>query len=753
MTDTYEFGQAMRELFSTNAEKLEDKITHLDDLQSRNAYDQQHQDDWKTFTTRIRHRKELRVKGKISEPKNYAPEAGLKPVVFEPVQEPKMGIKNTRRKKAALKQSKPSGGFSFHTDYTAYIAICALQREEQGKTNWEDKVDYSQKVELAGQQIWKVWNPDMFEPTFFGKNYEYVSREVEKMNFVLREFREGTEGFNMLTVGQKERMRVFVDTAARVNDCYEKALAKHYMKLRVPGDANSGVVPIAAPVSRVRPNPGNVDAALDASREALRDHVANQDKSVARKMADTIQAEFTELLPEFREDNVQLQEALKKEYPLAKGNFFSEINYADVQKYMSALDDTRYLENVEKNRAVIDKMLADFVNMNEVMCEYQFQAKAYVELQSRFRDKYGADTGRYSADDRLYNKVLDRKLEEVNDKKEIYAKALEDMALALNHLIMGKQELNDSTYLMLEKYGVATPQEKVDREVKAAGLYQQTYVSKHANMEAAIRRVFPDNAEAKIEEYTKGTTGRAIMLIKPGDDGYNDDVIRMVQSFESLKGAVQTRKTQEGAGEYNEQAKQEYSRITSSAWEKCSPILQPKLTAILDADLSEFINLTPAQLVANQQKFLDLVMASMMISDLCKAPSDVEGLTMQEKLLGKPEPSEKRRPGYNQRVKEYEKKANVLSAKKTIIEGCRVMARGYALAADGVLKVQDLNSILSQADLIRFNGDKFTQYTDPAEKMAAYGAYQVDIGKASYQSGIDRLKEADPELLRRHTGQ
>ena len=748
MSEIYEQGQAMRDLFATtNAERYEDRIKHLDDVASREAYDQQHRGEWDTFLSRIRHRKELKVNGKISEPRNYSPEAGLKPVEFLPVEAPRMGIKDTRKKNAALEASKVGAGLSrYYTDYTQYIDVCAAQRRQQGKTDWEDEIDYTQKNAIAGQQIWKVWNPDMFEPEYFGKNYEYVSREVEKMNFTLREFGEGTEGFNMLTLGQQERMRVFAQTVDLVNDCYEKALAKHCLKLNIAGDISSGI-------SLISGSPGEVNIPLNASKEALRAHMENSEKSVSQKMANTIQSEFEALLPEVRQDNIQLQEALKKEYPLAKGNFFSEINYQDVHKYMAALDDARYTANVTQNRDVIEKMLADFVNLNEVMCDFQFKAKAYTELQARFRDRYGIDLEQYSDDDRQYLRVLDRKLDQVSEQKEIYGKALEDMALALNHLIMGKQELNDSTYLLLEKYGVSTPQEKVDSEIEAAGLFQTTYNAKHDAMVASIRRLFPANADEMIEKYTKGTTGRAIMLIKPGDDQYNDDVVRMLGKFGALNTAAQERKTLESQDQFTDEKRAEYNTAADEAWNACSPILEPKVKAILEADLSEFINLTPAQLVANQQKFLDLVMASMMLSDLCKAPSDVEGLTMQEKILGKPAPSERRKIGYSKKVKEYEKKAEILSAKKLIIEGCRVMARGYALAADGVLKVDDLHRVLSQADLVRYNGANFAQYTDPAEKMAAYGAYQVATGKASYQSGIDKLKQADPKLLKPYMGE
>ncbi len=746
MSNVFDQGQAMRELFSTNQEKLEDKVTHLDDVQSRNAYDQQHRGEWDSFLSRIRHRKELKAKGKISEPRDFSPEAGLKPIEFAPVQAPKMGIKDTRRKNSALSASKVGSGLSrYYTDYTQYIDVCFAQRREQGKTEWEDEIDYTKQEAIAGEQIWKEWNPDMFEPEFFGKNFEYVSREVDKMNFTMRNFGEGTPGFDTLSVGQKERMRVFAQTVDLVNDCYEKALAKHCLKFNIQGDHNSGITVISG-------SPGDVDTPLSAAQEALRTHVANQDITLAQRMGRSIQSEFETELSDVRQENVPLQEALKREYPLAKGNFFSMLNYEDVQKYMAALDNPKYLDNVDQNREIIDKMLVDFVNMNEVLCEYQCKAKAYTNLQSRFREQNGTDVSLYSSDDRMYAMVLDRKLDALVSQKEIYSKALEDMALALNHLIMGKQELNDSTYLLLEKYGYATPQEKIDREIRDASLFQQTYEAKHADMIAAIGRAYPNNTDEMVEKYTKGTTGRAIMLIRPGEDAYNDGIIRMLDRMEELKTAKATRTSLEGAGQYTDEKKAEYRQVTSNAWETCSPILEAKLNAILEADLSEFINLTPEQLIANQQRFLDLVMASMMVSDLCKQPSDVEGLSMKEKLLGKPAPSEKRRFGYRKRVREYEKKDAILSAKKNVIEGCRVMARGYALSADGVLKVNDLHTLLSGADLVRYNGTVFSDYTDPAEKMAAYGAYQVEIGKKSYNTGIEGLKQTAPELLKPFAG-
>ena len=188
-------GQAMRDIFAPNLMEFMDDFQALDTKQKRDTFEQQARPATTAFWNRYKQRKavEQLMPG---QPVAAAPVAATvtapKPFQFLPVQEPEMGWKATRKKNAALKKSAEATkeDTTLATKYTGYINEVMNQRKEKGYADWDESQSIEDGIPLVSEVLSKQWNPDVFQPEFFGKNFEYVSREVEKARLVVQNYGE-----------------------------------------------------------------------------------------------------------------------------------------------------------------------------------------------------------------------------------------------------------------------------------------------------------------------------------------------------------------------------------------------------------------------------------------------------------------------------------------------------------------------------------------------------------------------------------
>ena len=751
-------GQAMRDIFAPNLMEFMDDFQALDTKQKRDTFEQQARPATTEFWNRYKQRKavEQLMPG---QPVAAAPVAATvtapKPFQFLPVQEPEMGWKATRKKNAALKKSAEATkeDTTLATKYTGYINEVMNQRKEKGYADWDESQSIEDGIPLVSEVLSKQWNPDVFQPEFFGKNFEYVSREVEKARLVVQNYGEGTPGFDVFSVGQKERMKAFTETMVMINDCYEKALAVHGIEHAFVNQVDMGYQ------QRNGADP-NAKANLDAATAALRTNITDFDHAIDQKIAQKVDAEFQALLPQFEQEYTAMQDDLMREYPRVQSRLFSRLNYEDIAKYYDLLDEPAYSENVQKNSKVIHKALADFVHLNEVVTDYKIRAMTYSDMQAKFRAQYGAP-GTYDADTKKIFSELDARIDQTAAEERIYDITLADLAMVLNHLIKGSKDMNPSGWLMLEEYGYQGVQGEYQKEGEKAKFYKTRIEAKYRVMEEAIRRRFPNADQAKIDSYTKGNTGRAVMLMKVDDDAYNDSVMEMLVKRETMLEYNSQLQSIKGPGQppFTEGQKLRFMDAIHEAVSASEPILQEKIDLIMHADLSAYEKLTPAELVEKQGEIMEIVVSSMMVSDLMKSPSDVvvsdhtktppveKRFTLKEKLLGRPayaEPSVKDKEAhakYEADMAAYEQRAKILSARKTIIDGYRVMSRGHALQLEGARRLADPKTAMTEGDLQRFTGMDYA-HLDQHDAIIVYGSYQIDLGKRTIEVGKGQLEKA-----------
>ncbi|MBO6215846.1 MAG: hypothetical protein J6N76_10040, partial [Lachnospiraceae bacterium] len=194
-------------------------------------------------------------------------------------------------------------------------------------------------------------------------------------------------------------------------------------------------------------------------------------------------------------------------------------------------------------------------------------------------------------------------------------------------------------------------------------------------------------------------------------------------------------------------------------------IIEPKLKAMMDFNLGDTKNLTQEKLIAMQPQLIDLAMASMMMTNLGELKSDIPGLTVQEKILGKPAPDLEKtdKVRYDRLMLLYKVSAEALSAKRAILDNLRVQSRAAAiLAASTGDDFTDPLSCMTEAEIIKklegnteynkLSSEEKAQLTD-ADKVVLFARSEMEMSKRVQTTIEDNLARSSAvgELMLMYT--
>ena len=665
----------------------------------------------------------------------YDPEypVAMPEVQFEPIKEQPMEKKAKHKEKKVYKESKKKMGSlsQYDSQYTAYIRECQAkaQSDEAAVPTYESVI--AKKNELMA----KKFNPDIFSKEYFGRNYAQVARDMEEYRRFVTIYGQGGSMYDTLSEMERERITVCKEMYETLADCYEKALHAHGLKTDKTGTIVS--------VSKEEVQTAEADLAL--SVETAKKKVKGSDEEfkdrVASKLQDKHKEKKAELLQEdFRKK--QMEEAAKK-FPRVNADLFKYDYIEGLDKYLSALGDPQYAENVAKHKELLDWVMQDYMHVTQVLDGLELDIKAWMEMGDDLHVSVGNRAITQEDFELLTEeRLIQNETTKANNRAVTFRKTHNQLSNILESFIFGQQKIGVEELIALKAYGYEPEESKAEfkQQEEAAVLYKTEYEERQALYAAALSRRYGKDVDMpkKIKDFS---TNRAFMLMKKNDDAHNDAVLEMFESLILVSELESKQKLKQNAGSdlsVTEKMLLEKNRI--AAPKMVESLVVPKLQAILDFNVSDFQNLTPAELMKLQPKLL-VTMAGMAMSDITgRAQSDIPGLTVKEKMLGKPPISLKSTnpQEYGFRMEKYNAMDQALRSKLTILEGVLRQARAVSLLSrGGALDSDDPVQFLTKEEAHKIVGKDTHKDQSVRERVIRYAGEQLDIGRR-YQAGNEQ---------------
>lgn len=655
-----------------------------------------------------------------------------------PIQEPQLGFKDRQRKERALKRSKDAkkNNPGYATDYTGYILETEKEYQKSLATNPAPDYSLAEEKQALKDEIFQTkYNPEVFKKDYFGSHYEQVSAEMRKLNDFIRIFSQGSRAYNSLPDSEKARVRVIEQTYALMNDCYEKAL-----------EANGVQAGHMAPLHSSMILPGT-DAELEAAIANTSEHIKKSDNKVTDELKRQMEQDFQKILAEDTSEQPAFYDLMKREHPLVPGEYFSELTYADIEKYITGLDLEKNKERVEENRELIDKYLSEFIKGNQLLCQYQIKSRSLTGLQDAIRDKYGQNREQYSADTNVYVNLVDNEVSTQYLHQNRVSRHMEFLKGILDHLIFGKTEMDMPSKILLARSGHKPQVDEVESMEKTATYYADQFDKKYELYDAALERKLHGD-EDTIKKLRHGDLGRAAFLMREGDDAYNDKIVEL----QARRNEIAYLRSQLGAADGTDvETISGLSRTLvvkqKENSEAIKTIMAPWIKKTLDFKITDPDLLTPEDVIAMAPMLSELAMAGMMITDVGKDESGEPGTTMKDVILGKPpislkdtDPKE-----YDYQMERYKVRAAAFRAKASVIDNLRRLSRDYAILTMEAGEMTDPMSVFSPVEMTKLRG-KYQGVTD-AEFIMMYAKEDMPIMKAQIRAAEDRFLSS-PDLAK-----
>ena len=566
-----------------------------------------------------------------------------------------------------------------------------------------------------------------------------------------------TKNLQDLDASEKARITTLSDTLAMMRDCYNKALAAHALE-----QSGNGLRVKAAPGAAPAAGAQTPDQALEDAVTRMQQHVTGSEEAYLDKSKQLLRQEYTRRLAERRQGNDDLNRVLKAQYPGIRATLFSEAAYGDVQGIRDLIDNPANAENVAQHREIVTKMLSDFTQLMEIYGEYSLRLQPWTNMEADLSKKNeGKEFSEYSPEDQLQSRLITAEYEPMMQKQAVYLNAVNDLKAAMMRVVKGRGEIDGKVEQLLCRYGYAPAVNERTDIRQAATLYSDTYKAKLESLKATARRRFPGD-DASVHKYTTGTEGRIIMMMRPGDDAYNDEVLDM----QMKKNEVQRLRGLKKQGGLPDDQQETLTRLEQELAGAAEQLLVPCLKTMMDFNVPKTRDLTNEQLIALQPELTEVAMASMMMSDLsAQIASDIPGLSILEKMLGKPAPdSEAADPDlYRAKLEMFNARKHVFMCKKPILENLRLQSRMAAiLEAATRTDSTDPLSMMTSAELEaghhetnreiqKLSPAEVAQLTD-AEKVILYARAEMDKGRRVQRDSEERLLKGEAlrvELINR----
>ena len=698
---------APQEMQRTKAELFMQNYQPLETERAKQAFDAQRFEDLRKYHEQNERRKQLAKNGEVEEP------APLRELVVtqEEYREPELGKKEKSRKSKKMTKDLQRG-MKLSKDATCYTAPIMEFEQKQKEQKEKGKIpepDNSPQglAELKEKVLSVQYNANKFEAGYFGEHYAQVKEELEDLKRFTEQFNPESEAFKKLKDSEKARAKVLTRMLPLMEDCYEATLAMHCIRVR-DGEFRAKETRDEGPMGAVKAN------YLEKGR-ALKEFIGNSDRYVVEEIYENEKRFQTQGMDE-------MQRVMAEEHPLVKGKYFSPYAYEGIDKFLTAMNAEKNAERYEENKALIDSLLSDYIKMQEVMGDYSLEVRVR-QMVTTIIDQEG---GHMQSEAAAY-KYSDRLSDEAVMKQSAYMARLTDLEFCLNYLLKGNADIPESSWRVLKQYGFAPAAEKVEEGKKEAEYYRATVEMKYDLLGKACEKKFADLPEeerkAKLSRYTTGTLGRAVMLMDPENEAYNDFVLDYQVRVDRLSMmSKEEKETEEGKA------------LQASISKDAETLLTPKHMAIMDYQVPELSDLTHEKLISMQEEVHELVLAGMMLSDLGKVQSDIPGISVKDKILGKPPvpPEGPDDPAYQSKLAAYQKKADKFRSNYLKLEGIKQMSRAAALMSGMASEGDPMSYIVESTEL-----GKLEQFTgmERKDQLILFARSMMDKGVRTYESG------------------
>ncbi len=666
------------------------------------------------------------------------------------VKEPEMGYKARRNKKKAKEKSKKlakehnkdANRYSDYSDYTAYILQC--DREHFVERKGKDENDIYPTDE-ARQALWdeimsKKYSPAMFDEKYFGENYEFIQKEMDKLNDFINLVDDNAYGeLDAMSEGRVDMIRTIYD---KMTYCFGLALEVHHLRRDYGMDHDVDEKDGSTDLSKTR---------LESAQADLADYLEHYDKSLSEMFEKSIDEDMNLIY------KVQKQEAYGKNHDRNKryndegisGDFLDENRYRTQKRLLDLLDDPEYAKNVEDFRAPVDKMLRAILNGQRMGDDLERKVAAYSKALDEFFEKNGKDVrgyDTYQGDARLYYTVLKKKLAETENTRRMYdayTAMLDDTVSTL--MRKGKEAFRDVEYLtdaqvaVLKRYQVDIEQisKKVgedsakyyaDTAEKGLLIYTDAIKRRYERepADSRLKKMFP-TVDDMIQRMTMGTAEKDALCMKEGDEAHNDNIVSIRIDYLLMKDADIRAQDPDATPEQKSEAEKQRKGYLSEIAEKVQPMFEQKYKKIIDfcdQNAGKLYDASDSELAGMLPEITELMGDVSLIQEMCRLETEPD-YDLQAAFMHCPTESLRQESysQYKEEMSRYEADKIMFRAKKDFLFALWEKARFAAVTHKGAQSMTDPTAVLTTAERSRLlrEGD------DPKEMVRKFAIGKVQV--------------------------
>lgn len=625
----------------------------------------------------------------------------------EPIREPALGWKKRREKRKRLSKDLKKGKKLTQdaTCYTSPILEYETKHQNEGPDDEPGQDANEALAELKQNVLKKKYNANKFDKDYLGEHYAEVRGEMKELKLFLDFY--GTQGakHGELLPAEQARAKVLEDVYRAMETALSGSIAMHCVKKTDSGYSVKAGAPDEATIH-----------SYQEGVTGLKEKIQSLDEK-------EVEETYKKLFEGRRGETENMQKENLEKYPLVKEKFgeirlFSPYSYSGINDLLMLINKEENKDLYAANKDVVEKMLSDIKKIGQVNCDHSMELWGWNTAATAFRNA-GADED----DPRIY--MAENRMSVIEWRQMAYEERFRELVTILTLMFKGSMDkMNQSKWKLLAGYDHEEAKEKAKERSDDANLYVHTIEEKERLYREACEKACAgfEQKEKMVKMLTTGSLANAAMLMKTGDMAYNEKVV-----------AFQVKKTMDPA----------------SVAKDGEELLSPMVTAIIDYRLNTYVKSEGDDLIAQQKEVQNLIIAGRMINDLSHQPSDVPGLALKEKLLGKPpltKDTDVNDDTYQVLLEKYESKAVAFEQRLKMLEGYHMQTRAAALLTEATVGLNDPLSVLTKEEREAAK-QKFPDAT-PRDQLVLYSRSMTEEGLAAVKLARDAVITSD--LIREH---
>ena len=617
--------------------------------------------------------------------------------------------------------------------------------KDQVKELEKNHKEREEKFNSRGEKLWEGGKPDaeamaMFEqtidvtklsPQYVLEHFVEVRQMLDDWKGHLRLFGDGGIASDKLSMDQEFRIPLMSEMYHRSEQAFQSALAAMGFRYEESEQGGGSILDNVTEEEK--------KAAL-AENMRLREEIGQEAATMDDKVADQLIASEQERL---HSDIVRMRQDMSADPKFA---FIHSQHLSNPYQY-EAIEDVKskmegliklYPDRYAAHKAEIDWMYEEFFRLMEVNGVYQEPSTAITSMQF--------DTKKVSS--KKLGKLLTRRADANNAKMMMIRDRADYIKAGIMHLLRG-DALTETGSLVVREYMQTQDQrewERMDAEAQA-GTYADIYREKKAIFDTLAEDMFGDRAQ----EIIGGEAGRYMMLMEPGQEVHNREVLR----------AVLARKI---AGQMARAGAEEAAAGNREVGRLMKPLILPYLERMRDFDTKELEHCTDEELIARNEELQELDISWMQVSDAAKYPDpdDPQGRSIKEAFLGGDASAKALFTLKSSTVQAYALKARTLSMVKAyekgvLTESCFIGEELRRMKSRCGLKEEEP---LNMNQMLAFAKEKLTlakssqdvAYNSFFKTKEAYQRYvnssaNIDTAHPEYMQELDNVTKRAQEVL------